>query len=87
MKLLETPLLAQIGDALTGVHGESLLACRLESYSCKMAGTDKRWCAAHRRSAPVSLRRYKQISAEGDIDEMEALAPSWTDKARAMHAC
>ena len=43
MKLLENPKLAQLSEALTGYHGDSLINCRIESYSCKMAGNDKKW--------------------------------------------
>ena len=47
MKLLETPVLTQIGEQLSGVFGDALLQCRTEVYSCKMAGTDKRWYVTH----------------------------------------
>ena len=47
---------------LSGAFGDTRVSCRLESYSCKMAGDDK--------------RLFKQLSAKTDIDQMEALSPS-----------
>jgi hypothetical protein len=43
MKLLENPKLTQISEALSGYRGDALVTCRIESYSCKMAGMDKKW--------------------------------------------
>ena len=51
MKLLETPSLEHISALLSGERGNSQLDMRLESYSLKMAGTDK--------------KLFKQISIEG----------------------
>ena len=51
MKLLETPSLERISSLLSGERGNSQIDMRLESYSLKMAGTDKKLC--------------KQISTEG----------------------
>ena len=43
MKLLDNPKLTQFSEALSGFHGDALVTCRIESYSCKMAGNDKKW--------------------------------------------
>eukprot|EP00047_Mylnosiga_fluctuans_P013115 m.29534 g.29534 ORF g.29534 m.29534 type:complete len:239 (+) comp4674_c0_seq2:96-812(+) len=60
MKLLDNPAFTRLSDALSGVHNYTRLSCQLESYSCKMAGADK--------------RLYKQISNEGPVNELEILS-------------
>lgn len=60
MKLLDNESLLRMSEALTGVHTHTNLVAQLESYSCKMAGADK--------------RLYKQISNEGPTSELEILA-------------
>jgi len=42
MKYLQNLTLETLNSALTIVHGDVRVTCRLESYSCKMAGDDKR---------------------------------------------
>eukprot|EP00051_Salpingoeca_urceolata_P032489 m.15957 g.15957 ORF g.15957 m.15957 type:complete len:232 (-) comp5129_c0_seq2:99-794(-) len=61
MKLLENGAFSQLSDAISGVHSDAVLHCRLEALSCKMAGQDK--------------KLYKQLSQDGDVDEREALSP------------
>jgi len=62
MKLLDVGSLLEVSNLLSGAFGDTRVSCRLESYSCKMAGDDK--------------RLFKQLSAKTDIDQMEALSPS-----------
>jgi len=62
MKLLDVGSLLELSNLLSGTFGDSRVSCRLESYSCKMAGNDK--------------RLFKQLSANQDIDQLEALSPS-----------
>jgi len=50
MKILDNPLFSQLGAALSGEAGDGRLYTRLESYSCKMAGQDK--------------KLYKEMSSE-----------------------
>eukprot|EP00042_Codosiga_hollandica_P028910 m.155543 g.155543 ORF g.155543 m.155543 type:complete len:279 (-) comp52913_c0_seq1:170-1006(-) len=67
MRLLETPKLLHISDLLSSASVDTPISCRLESYSCKMTGVDK--------------KMYKQVSSEGaGTEDLETLAPSWTDK-------
>ncbi|XP_071785565.1 repressor of RNA polymerase III transcription MAF1 homolog [Asterias amurensis] len=63
MKLLENPNLDAIGNALTIETGDCKLSGRLESYSCKMAGNDK--------------RLFKMLSQENGHtpDDLQALSP------------
>jgi hypothetical protein len=42
MKLLDNPALQRISDTLASSAQDAVLDCRLESYSCKMTGFDKR---------------------------------------------
>lgn len=60
MKLLDNANFTRMAQALTDVHTHTALVAQLESYSCKMAGADK--------------RLYKQISNEGPTSELEILA-------------
>lgn len=41
MKLLESTTFEAINNALQIQNGDSKIVGRIESYSCKMAGTDK----------------------------------------------
>lgn len=61
MKILDNAQFSRLSDALSGVHLNTRLSCRLESYSCKMAGEDK--------------KLFKQISSAGNIDDLELLSP------------
>jgi hypothetical protein len=61
MKLLDNPQFSRLGAALSGAHMDARLLCRLESYSCKMAGDDK--------------KLFKQISSSGNVDDLELLSP------------
>ncbi|XP_022082189.1 repressor of RNA polymerase III transcription MAF1 homolog [Acanthaster planci] len=66
MKLLENPNLDAIGNALTIETGDCKISGRLESYSCKMAGNDK--------------RLFKMLSQENGHtpDDLQALSPPQT---------
>ncbi|XP_063439910.1 repressor of RNA polymerase III transcription MAF1 homolog isoform X1 [Mytilus trossulus] len=66
MKLLENSRFEQINSALSQELGSYKLEGRIESYSCKMAGNDK--------------RLYKLISAEGGVgpEDLQALSPPQT---------
>jgi hypothetical protein len=66
MKLLENPNLDAIGNALTIKTGDCKISGRLESYSCKMAGNDK--------------RLFKMLSQENGHtpDDLQALSPPQT---------
>eukprot|EP00047_Mylnosiga_fluctuans_P000218 m.188668 g.188668 ORF g.188668 m.188668 type:complete len:243 (-) comp10028_c0_seq2:127-855(-) len=60
MKLLDNPQFTRLAEAISAVHNHTRLSCQLESYSCKMAGADK--------------RLYKQISHEGPVSDLEILS-------------
>eukprot|EP00730_Choanoeca_flexa_P011978 TRINITY_DN2996_c0_g1_i1.p1 TRINITY_DN2996_c0_g1~~TRINITY_DN2996_c0_g1_i1.p1 ORF type:complete len:235 (+),score=34.39 TRINITY_DN2996_c0_g1_i1:162-866(+) len=63
MKLLENQTLSRLGSIISGQHDTQRVDCRLESYSCKMAGPDK--------------KMYKQLaSEEGSLQDLELLSPS-----------
>ena len=66
MKLLENSRFEQINSGLTQELGSSKLEGRIECYSCKMAGNDK--------------RLFKLISAEGGLgpEDLQALSPPQT---------
>eukprot|EP00055_Hartaetosiga_balthica_P000441 m.136574 g.136574 ORF g.136574 m.136574 type:complete len:240 (-) comp10750_c0_seq1:220-939(-) len=61
MKLLEVPEFFTISNSLSGYHNEHRFICRLEAYSCKMAGADK--------------KLYKQLTREGGMNDMHTLSP------------
>lgn len=60
MKILDNPQFTRLSGVVSGVHGHVRLSAQLESYSCKMAGADK--------------RLFKQISHEGDVNDLEILS-------------
>jgi hypothetical protein len=62
MKLLDLANLQEISTMLSGRHGDVRVGTRLESYSCKMAGEDK--------------RLYKELSAAGKMGGTEQLSES-----------
>mmetsp|Transcript_2345 Transcript_2345/g.5719 ORF Transcript_2345/g.5719 Transcript_2345/m.5719 type:complete len:238 (-) Transcript_2345:308-1021(-) len=63
MKLLINPVLAGLSEEISGFHAEVRVDCRIESYSCKMAGHDK--------------KLFKQLLSFGaDADGTEALSPA-----------
>lgn len=63
MKLLINPVLAGISEEISGMHSETRVDCKIESYSCKMAGHDK--------------KLFKQLLSVGGVaDGTEALSPS-----------
>ncbi|XP_072013738.1 repressor of RNA polymerase III transcription MAF1 homolog [Amphiura filiformis] len=63
MKLLENPKLEAVSDALTIETGDCKIYGKVESYSCKMAGNDK--------------RLFKMLSQENghSPDDLQALSP------------
>lgn len=62
MKLLESTRFEAINNALSIQTGDSRIVGRIESYSCKMAGTDK--------------ALYKRFNAEGvHPNDLQALSP------------
>eukprot|EP00040_Diaphanoeca_grandis_P039842 m.260323 g.260323 ORF g.260323 m.260323 type:complete len:273 (-) comp39669_c0_seq1:96-914(-) len=62
MKLLINPVLSQISEALSGDHGDTHVAFRIESYSCKMITREK--------------KMFKQLFANGaDVESKETLSP------------
>ncbi|XP_077993650.1 repressor of RNA polymerase III transcription MAF1 homolog [Glandiceps talaboti] len=65
MKLLENAKLEAVSDALSIETGDSKIIGRVESYSCKMAGNDK--------------RLFKIMSTEGQSPhDLQALSPPQT---------
>eukprot|EP00053_Salpingoeca_punica_P008272 m.74686 g.74686 ORF g.74686 m.74686 type:complete len:237 (+) comp14526_c0_seq1:260-970(+) len=62
MKLLDNTNFTRLSRVISGVHVNVRLDCKLDSYSCKMAGADK--------------KLFKQITQEGKPDEFEALSPA-----------
>ncbi|EDQ90157.1 uncharacterized protein MONBRDRAFT_24678 [Monosiga brevicollis MX1] len=64
MKLLEDLDLTRLGATISGAHDGERIRCRLEVYSCKMAGDDK--------------KLYKMLAAEqgGSLAAAELLSPS-----------
>ncbi|KAK3086708.1 hypothetical protein FSP39_022302 [Pinctada imbricata] len=66
MKLLENSLFEQLSGALNVQVESSMIEGRIESYSCKMAGNDK--------------KLYKLISQEGGVgpEDLQALSPPQT---------
>eukprot|EP00039_Didymoeca_costata_P033551 m.42911 g.42911 ORF g.42911 m.42911 type:complete len:244 (+) comp9928_c0_seq1:442-1173(+) len=62
MKLLDVSELAEISNFLSGTFGDVRLTVRLEAYSCKMVGEDKRY--------------FKILSSQENVDELESLSPS-----------
>jgi len=63
MKLLINPSLDRLSASLSGTRGEARISTRIESYSCKMTGDDK--------------RLFKQLSSEkGTLAALEQLSPS-----------
>lgn len=63
MRLLINPQLHEISSAISGDFGDIRIVSRLESYSCKLSGGDK--------------RLFKQIFQDGgDADATVALSPS-----------
>eukprot|EP00049_Salpingoeca_infusionum_P017979 m.355243 g.355243 ORF g.355243 m.355243 type:complete len:275 (+) comp17206_c0_seq1:853-1677(+) len=62
MKLLDNPDFARLAHAITGLHNNQRVVCRLESYSCKMAGQDK--------------KLFKHLANTEGLDESHLLSPS-----------
>lgn len=63
MKLLDIPELSQLSAHLSGQTAHSRIICRIEAYSCKMIGEEK--------------KTYKQMSQAAESDQdMELLSPS-----------
>lgn len=61
MKLLENSKFEAINNALSIKTGDSAIVGRIESYSCKMAGTDK--------------ALYKRFTSESNAHDLQALSP------------
>lgn len=62
MKLLESGRLEALSRALSILNGDSVVQGRVESYSCKMAGTEKAF--------------YKRFTADGETThDLQALSP------------
>ncbi|XP_063529345.1 repressor of RNA polymerase III transcription MAF1 homolog [Cydia strobilella] len=62
MKLLESGRLEALSSALSILNGDSAVQSRVESYSCKMAGTEKAF--------------YKRFTADGETSrDLQALSP------------
>lgn len=61
MKLLENSKFEAINNALSIKTGDSAIVGRIESYSCKMAGTDK--------------QLYKRFTSETNAHDLQALSP------------
>lgn len=61
MKLLESSRFEAINNALQITTGDSKIEGRIESYSCKMVGTDK--------------ALYKRFLAEQNAGDLQALSP------------
>ncbi|XP_028179579.1 repressor of RNA polymerase III transcription MAF1 homolog [Ostrinia nubilalis] len=62
MKLLESGRLEALSRALSILNGDSVVQGRVESYSCKMAGTEKAF--------------YKRFTAAGETThDLQALSP------------
>lgn len=64
MKYLENSKLEAINSALTIENGACCVVGRIESYSCKMAGEDK--------------RLFKTFSNEGELSDLTMLSPPQT---------
>jgi len=64
MKLLENINLEALSNDLSVENGDSKVLARIESYSCKMAGDDK--------------RLFKAISNESNPNDMTTLSPPQT---------
>lgn len=61
MKLLENSKFEAINNALSIKTGDSAIVGRIESYSCKMAGSDK--------------ALYKRFTSETNAHDLQALSP------------
>lgn len=61
MKLLENSKFEAINNALSIKTGDSAIVGRIESYSCKMAGSDK--------------ALYKRFTSESNAHDLQALSP------------
>ncbi|GBP87005.1 Repressor of RNA polymerase III transcription MAF1 homolog [Eumeta japonica] len=62
MKLLESGRLEALSSALSILNGDSAVQGRVESYSCKMAGSEKAF--------------YKRFTADGETSkDLQALSP------------
>ena len=64
MKYLENSNLEALSSALTLENGDCKVIARIESYSCKMAGEDK--------------RLFKTLSSEGNPKDLTMLSPPQT---------
>jgi len=64
MKFLENSKLEALNSALTFENGDCKVVGRVESYSCKMAGDDK--------------RLFKALSSDGPINDLTLLSPPQT---------
>lgn len=64
MKFLQNPTLEAYNSALSTDHGDHSVSCRLESYSCKMAGEDKRF--------------FKTFANDGNLKDLAMLSPPQT---------
>lgn len=64
MKLLESTRFEVLNNALSISTGDTAIFARVESYSCKMAGTDK--------------ALYKRFTAETSPNDLQALSPPQT---------
>lgn len=64
MKLLENTNLEALSGALAQENGDCRVLARVESYSCKMAGDDK--------------RLFKSFSNEADPNDLTTLSPPQT---------
>lgn len=61
MKLLENSKFEALNNALSIKTGDSAVIGRVESYSCKMAGTDK--------------ALYKRFTSDANAHDLQALSP------------
>ena len=64
MKYLENSNLEALSSALTSENGDCKVIARVESYSCRMAGDDK--------------RLFKTLSNEGNLKDLTVLSPPQT---------
>ena len=73
MKLLENTELEALSSALSIENGDSQVMARIESYSCKMAGDDK--------------RLFKAISHESNPNDLTTLSPPQTLSTSPISSC
>lgn len=67
MKLLINPLLEQISEAISKDHGDTIVSCRIESYSCKMVAREKKMFKQLLPNKDIDIDSKEELSIPDDV--------------------